>query len=189
METQQILIVVTGPESSGKTTLAKQLALHLNAYQVEEFSRAYLTDLCRPYTEQDVLKIGLGQHESEQAAVQSGAETVVCDTDLTVIKVWSEVRYGTAPAIINELLIKASPRFYLLMRPDLPWMPDPLRENPDDRKKLFERYVTLLQEMGADFSVIDGTEDLRLDNALNALKARSRVMPQTGAGDGQDACK
>ena len=50
-------IAITGPESTGKSMLAQQLADHYHTLWVPEFARDYLTSLNRPYEEDDILYI------------------------------------------------------------------------------------------------------------------------------------
>jgi len=167
----QRIIAIIGPESTGKTTLATQLAAHFDADLVQEYAREYLANLNRPYQEHDLLLIARGQFEREQQIIADGNPTVICDTDLLVMQVWSEVRYDVAQPAITDMIPLQRERFYLLMRPDLPWEPDPLRENPDDREHLFERYEELLNTLALPYAIVDGTGDNRFKNALNAISA------------------
>ncbi len=169
MGREPLIIAIVGPESTGKTTLAQQLALHLDGVLAEEYSREYLHSIGRPYLEEDLVAVAEGQFRNEQRALQMGRPIVVCDTDLTVIRVWSEVRYGRLDHRIEELLRKQPPRIHLLTAPDLAWEPDPLRENPHDRAALFDRYEHVLKGMGSRFHVISGFGEARLQHALSAL--------------------
>lgn len=169
MGREPLIIAVVGPESTGKTTLAEQLALHFGGVLAEEYSREYLHSIGRPYLEEDLVAIAEGQFRNEQRALRMGKPIVVCDTDLTVIRVWSEVRYGRLDHRIEELLRKQPPRIHLLTAPDLAWEPDPLRENPHDRAALFDRYEHVLKGMGSRFHVISGFGEARLQHALSAL--------------------
>lgn len=148
------ILVTTGPESSGKTTLATQLSAGLRAPLVTEASREYLTDLYlrKPdarYDQQDLLEIARMQHAREQQALQAQPQWLVCDTDLLVIVIWSEVRFGNCePALLQmfEEALTTGKRTYLLCDPGIPWQPDPLRENPQDREWLFGLYQHRLQQ-------------------------------------------
>ena len=92
-------IIVTGPESSGKTTLCKALSEHYNLPFTKEFAREYLTDLGKNYLQEDLLKIAVGQLKSEQ-------NTQLLDTDLITIKIWSEYKYGNCDKWILEQIEK-----------------------------------------------------------------------------------
>src|SRR5690606_21267744 len=100
------IVATTGPEYSGKTTLAQALSVELAAPLVLEASRDYLTALYTQqpgtsYTEDDLLAIARLQLQREQEALAAGPRHLICDTDLLVILIWSEVRYGRCtPALL-----------------------------------------------------------------------------------------
>lgn len=163
-------IVITGPESSGKTTLARQLAQHLKTQAVEEYAREFLSRLGRPYVEADLEVIAKGQLANEEAAAGSDREILILDTSLEVIKIWSEVRFGRVAPWILEALQKHRRDFYLLCQPDLPWEFDPLRENPNDRWMLYERYERELKSMQVPFATVSGHGAQRLKYAVEHLR-------------------
>ena len=163
-------IVITGPESSGKTTLARQLAQHLKTQAVEEYAREYLNQLARPYVEADLEAIAKGQLAQEQAINTHESGILIIDTSLEVIKIWSEVRFGRVAPWILEALKKHRRDFYLLCQPDLPWEFDPLRENPNDRWLLYERYERELKSMQVPFATISGMGEQRFENAVLELQ-------------------
>lgn len=162
-------IVITGPESSGKTTLVGQLAQHLKTPAVEEYAREFLNQLQRPYTEADLLEIAKGQWAQEQAFENSNREMLILDTSLEVIKIWSEVRFQRVDPWILEILQKDKKDFYLLCQPDLPWEFDPLRENPRDRWLLYELYENELKSMKVPFATVSGFGEQRFINAFEKL--------------------
>lgn len=173
-----LVICVTGPESTGKTTLAGQLARALGAPLVREMARELLarsTAVPAPhnepsYTSADVLAIAEAQFTAEQEALRSGAPVIVADTDLTVIQVWWEEKYGALHPWIAARLAERSMRRYLLTLPDLPWEPDPLRESRFDRERLLVRYRAILAESGFPVAEIGGSGAQRLETALQALR-------------------
>ncbi len=162
-------IVLTGPESSGKTTLAKSLAHVLQTTLVPEFSRPYLESLGRPYIYNDLKSIGLGQQCWEDwYMLHSTNSCVVCDTDWTVIRIWELFQYGTIQATQFKLL---SPNtHYFLCAPDIPWVADDLRESPSDRDTLFVLYEQLLREHQAAFTILRGDPPHRLKTALAIIQ-------------------
>ena len=123
-------IVITGPESSGKTTLTKALAKELNMGYTEEYAREYLNNNSN-YSQKDLLLIAQGQLLEEKANLNP---TAIHDTDLITIKIWSEYKYNYCdPWIINQIeQQKSENRLYLLCKPDIIWEIDPLRENPSN---------------------------------------------------------
>ena len=157
-------IIVTGPESSGKTTICKRLSNYYNIPFAEEYSRIYLNSLQRDYTQEDLLEIAKGQLKSNQ-------ENQICDTDLITIKIWSEYKYGNCNNWILEQIEKQKTenRFYLLCNPDIPWEADPLRENPTNREELFEIYKEEIEELGHNYSIIEGEE--RIKNSISKISS------------------
>lgn len=164
-----LVICITGAECTGKTTLAGHLAGWLQAPLVAEAAREYLTP-GRPYQQSDVLAIARAQLAAEQAALEQGAPVVVADTDLTVIQVWWEEKYGTLDPWLTAALAGRSERRYLLPRPDLPWVFDPLRESPEDRERLHERYRQLLAADGFPFAEVEGVDEGRLGAARRIVQ-------------------
>lgn len=164
-----LTILVTGPESSGKSTLARALAGTTDGYYVPERARTYLTALDRPYTAADLPRIWQQQAAAEDTARASSAALVFCDTGPFVLAVWAEVKYGVVPHPIADALRTRWYDLVLLCAPDLPWEPDPLREAPDPnvRAALFTRYAELLDEQPAPVAIIRGEN--RLATALGAV--------------------
>lgn len=181
-------IVVTGPESTGKTALAEALAKRAGALWVPEFARYYVAHLGRPYERNDLKMIGLGQKMwedwyavfSDQSLPKRRA--LICDTDWTVLHIWEHYRFAQnridlplpndAPTALWQTGY-GSPDLadlYLLCRPDFPWQPDPLRENPDERDVLFNMYDRLLRGCNAKFIILSGDHEARLQTALAAVR-------------------
>ena len=162
-------IAITGPESSGKTTLARALAAHFGVPWVPEFAREYLKDLDRPYVKEDLLRIAEGQLEAERRIASGRPSMLVCDTDLLVIRIWSQEKFGRVDPRLEELVDGTEYHRTLLCRPDLPWDPDPLRENPLDRDRLFGLYEQELNALGRTCAVIQGERTERLHRAVHAV--------------------
>jgi len=148
-------IVLTGPESSGKTTIAQRLAMDFNAPLVPEYARTYLNQLKRPYQKSDLWKIAQGQQASEKTAATAHLHYLFCDTDLWTILIWSEEKYGKVDARIIEALNQQKTNLYLLLQPTLPWAYDPQRENPTDRDRLFRIYRNKLRKHRQPYLEID----------------------------------
>lgn len=162
-------IILTGPESTGKSTLARKLADHFRVPLVKEFAREYLDCLGRDYEFEDLKRIAQGQLALEQAAIDS-APFVIVDSDLITLKIWSEVKYQKIEDWILSNLHWNQDAIYLLCKPDLPWQPDPQREHPHFRKELFEIYQKELTDLRRKYHVIEGMGELRF------AKAREKVM-------------
>ncbi|HOI87874.1 MAG TPA: ATP-binding protein, partial [Lentimicrobium sp.] len=97
-------IAITGPESTGKSWLAKHLSAHFGEPWVPEFSRAYLSRLSHPYTFNDVLRISRGQYRTEERMAAKADSYLFCDTDFLVTHIWCMVKYGRSHPCIDHML-------------------------------------------------------------------------------------
>ena len=158
--------IITGPESSGKTTLCKALSKHFNIPFAKEYARGYINKLEREYTQNDLLSIAKGQLESELSSQ-------LLDTDLITIKIWSEYKYESCDKWILDQIEKQKTenRFYLLCSPDIPWQADNQRENPNDREDIFKIYKQKLENLDHDYFIVEGEN--RTDNSI--LKISSLI--------------
>ena len=168
-------IVVTGPECTGKTTLATQLATHFGGILVPEYARTYLDNLPQPYTVDDLTRIAEGQWQAIADAQKHATSYLICDTDLRVIRIWSIWKYGVCDATIDAQIAAFKPHLYLLCAPDLPYQLDPLRENPDDLDALYLRYEQDLVADAQPFVCISGFGESRLQSAIAAISAIMRA--------------
>ncbi len=170
-------VVVTGPESTGKTILAEALAASLHIGWIPEFARYYIAHLGRLYDRNDLKMIGLGQKNWENWHTQllsrsAEKQVLLCDTDWTVLQIWEQYRfqptgdfewqkgYGTYQ----------NADLYLLCVPDFPWQPDPLREHPEERDTLYTMYENLLREHNANYVTLSGEHETRAQTALAAIR-------------------
>lgn len=168
-----IKVAITGPEASGKSELAQQLAHYYSTSYAPEFARTYLEGLPRKYNIEDLDKITLGQINEEESAIVRADEICFFDTDMLVMQVWSSFRFDKISPVIERALSERSYDFWLLCKPDLPWKDDPLRESPDqeERDELFNIYHNLLSENHPkDFSVIEGFGTDRFRKALSVVQ-------------------
>ena len=161
-------IIITGPESSGKTTLCKALSEHYKIPFTKEFARKYLSDLGKSYLQEDLLEIAKGQFKHEQLTSKK-QQISLQDTDLITLKIWSNYKYGNCNNwIINQIeKQKVKNRFYLLCKPDITWQADIQRENPNDRNELFEIHKEELEHLGHKYFIIEGEE--RLQQAIQKI--------------------
>lgn len=162
-------IAITGPESTGKSWLAENLAASYQTIWVREYAREYLAGINRHYEEEDILKIARGQRQLEQESETMAHGFLFSDTEMLVTKIWSEVKYGSChPWILNEFAHQDYD-LYLLCDIDLPWEYDPLREHPDQRQFLFDYYHKELTIHNFPFCIINGSGLQRLDNAIKCI--------------------
>ena len=138
---------------------------------VPEYARSYLENINRPYVEDDLLSIAHGQIESEDKLLPSASNILVCDTDLYVLKVWSEHKYHRCDKWIMEQIAKRKYDLYLLTYIDIDWGEDPQREYPSVamRTYFYNIYLDLIQNSNVPWVDIRGDENTRLKNALRAI--------------------
>lgn len=166
-------ILILGPESTGKSTLAEKLAKHFAEPWVPEVAREYLELLDRPYAYEDLLQIGRQQMQLEDELAGAAKNYLFCDTDLRVIQVWSQHRYGKVDPWVLQEMEQRTYDLILLCAIDLPWQADPLREHPDlgIREQLFEQYLEITQQSGIPFRIISGDASARLTTSVEAIHA------------------
>jgi len=172
-------VAITGPESTGKSTLAEKLAAHYQAVWVPEYARDYIGRLDRPYTIEDIEAIAHGQLALEAQAQTKHVPLLFADTDLLVLKIWTEHAFGYCPAWIAEKLQEQDYNLYLLMGVDLPWEPDPQREHPHLRQYFYDWYKSELQALGVPFAEISGQHEARLQLAciqVDALRQAHNLL-------------
>lgn len=158
-------IILTGPECSGKTWLAKKLAYQLDFQYFPEYAVEYLERKNGEYDIEDLSKIATAQ-ENQRAV--SRTSTSIYDTGALVLKIWAMVKFREQPIAIKAYLEREKENaIYLLCRPDIPWQQDEhgQRENPDDREDLFDLYHEELTRMNVPFFVIEGKGRLNLSMA------------------------
>lgn len=162
-------VCVIGPECTGKTVLSEALAKSLNTVWVEEYARAYLNRLHKPYEEADLLKIAHGQLRMEDEWIIDANKVLICDTNLYVIKVWSEFKYGRCDQKILDLINERKYDLYLLTYIDIAWTADPLREHPDRREELYNIYLREMKNQAVPFIEVKGSKEQRLNSSLAAI--------------------
>lgn len=167
-------LAIVGAESSGKTTLAQDLAQALGAPWLPEYARDYLAGRSGGgYTLEDVVAIAESQRAGEAMPARwrgpPGGDWLVCDTNALVCKVWAEVRYGHCPPAIMAAWPAADYALHVLPRPDMPWQPDPLREHPAQREVLFECYRAALEAAAVPYLIVAGSPVERVASVVAAL--------------------
>ena len=161
-----IRIAITGPESSGKSTLCQALSKHYEVEYIPEFARSYLEKNNGVYIQTDLDEIGKGQLDLIQS---SKAEMVISDTDFSVLEIWSQYKYNETSKLIQDLARKKLFDLHILCTPDIPWEEDPLRENPDNRDELFELYLNALKKHEKNFTVVSGAHSERVEKSLKSI--------------------
>lgn len=164
-------IAIIGPESTGKTILARELADHFKSEWIPEYARNYVEKLASPYNYNDVCKIALEQIRIETSYNNNGSknELVFFDTELIITKVWFEYKYKKIPDFLKNYMTSNSCDFYLLCKPDIEWQPDAVREHGHDRDFFFNWYKKEIESKGKPYYIVSGTGKSRTQNAINAI--------------------
>ncbi|MEO5996216.1 MAG: ATP-binding protein [Chitinophagaceae bacterium] len=165
-------IVIIGPESTGKSTLAMELAQHYQTVWVEEYARRYLLKNGMNYTYDDLLTIAKGQVELEEEAARNiKNEMLFIDTDMYVMKVWCEFVFSKCHTWILNQVVQQNYDLYLLCNTDLPWVKDELREYPDleNRELLYHIYKDIMINQSVPWIDISGNYTQRLKKAIQGI--------------------
>lgn len=169
-----IKVVLFGPESTGKTTLAQQLARYYNTVWVPEYAREYLQNKWnnerKTCEDHDLLPIARGQMKLENELAKKADKVLICDTDLLETKVYSEEYYG---GFVDPKLDKAAQEnsydLYFLSYIDTPWEADDLRDRPEQRLEMFQAFENTLKKNNRPYILLKGDKQVRLKTAVKAI--------------------
>lgn len=169
-----IKIVLFGPECTGKTTLAKQLAEHYNTLWVPEFSREYAEEKLlknEELTKGDVLPIAIGQMQLENNYSEKATNVLFCDTNLLETQLYSEMIYnGFCPNTVKHYAASNTYDLYILTTADIPWEEDQIRSSLDKRNQMFIEFKNVLDNMSLPYIIVSGNKELRLSKAINHIE-------------------
>lgn len=180
--TKIIKIALFGPESTGKTTLAKQLADYYKTEWVPEYAREYLQEkwdvhqqIC---TIDDMLPIALGQTKLENESALIANKYLFCDTNLLVTKVFSEVYYDYCDPLLDQAAREHEYDLFFLTDIDVPWEKDDLRDSPEGRESVFAIFKQSLIDNKKPFVILSGDKKLRLKKAIAIINdlAKAKEM-------------
>lgn len=170
MKTSPKIIVITGAESTGKSTLTKALAEYFNVPYIHEIAREYVEELDRDYDYCDVEKIARIQVEHFNKIQNTNVPYIFIDTWLLNTKVWFEEVFGKTPNWLLPEIHKIKVDLYLICDIDLPWIYDPVRENGGERREFLQKkYIENIKELDFKYEIVQGKNEVRFHNALEFL--------------------
>ena len=164
-----IRVVLTGSESTGKTTLATQLAEYYEAVLVPEFVREYAAKKGAPLDFNDHGPIAKGQMALEDAAIATNPRLIIQDTDLLSTFVYCDHYFGKCPPWIAEKAAERRPDLYLVCGIDIPWIADGVRDRGHMREEMQGLFRGAVIRSGAPFVRIVGGPDARFRLATEAI--------------------
>lgn len=164
-------VCVFGPESSGKSTLVRELATHFQTVYAWEYARPLLDPKGGQCDYDDIARIARGQKAIEQAMARHANRVLFCDTNLLLTTIWSDVLFGCCPREVEVAAAKQQYDLTLLLGVDVPWVNDNQRYFPNqvDRESFFARCRERLDEQRRPYVVIEGDWDARFESAVAAV--------------------
>jgi nicotinamide riboside kinase len=160
-------IAITGPESSGKTTLCRLLSDYFKVPFISEYARTFLENTSGAYQQSDLDFIA---KEHLKNILTSTHSVSISDTDFSVLEIWSEYKFKNSSKLIKELAGKDLFGLHILCRPDIPWEADKLRENEHSRLYLFDLYKASLTMHRKNFIVVDGSVENRTKKSIKFIE-------------------
>ncbi len=163
-------ICVFGPESTGKSTLTKQLAAYFGCPYVDEYAETVIRSKNGDIVFEDMELIVKGHHQSIQHAMSQLPPILFVDTDAIASKIWSNELFGKESPLIEEYISKQYFTHYLLLDVDLPWQDDIHRYRPDNRKDFFAKCQQELVSRGKNYTIVTGTGEERKNNSISFVE-------------------
>jgi NadR type nicotinamide-nucleotide adenylyltransferase len=168
-----VKVVLTGPESTGKSTIAKKLAQHFKTVWVKEFLREFAEEKYsknQPLVYTDNLLIAEGQIKLEQEAIKDAKKYIFCDTDILQTVIYSHEYYNKVQQKLEKKLQSSNTDLYILLNLDVSWEEDHLRDKPNDRSRMFKIFEDTLIKFNKKYIILEGKGDIRLQNAINIVE-------------------
>ena len=173
LQSEIIKIAMYGPESTGKTTLASQLAEVFNTIWIPEFARDYLQDkwdlkqeIC---SQEDLIPIAIGQIKLENEALSQATKFLFCDTNSLVTKVFSDIYYNSCDPILDQAALVHDYDLIFLTDVDIKWEPDDIRDKPDDRETTFATFEKTIKQFKKPYIKLSGNKEERLEKATKII--------------------
>jgi NadR type nicotinamide-nucleotide adenylyltransferase len=162
-------VAIVGAESTGKTTLAGQLARYYRTVWAEEYGRVYLDMKNAPCELEDISRIARGHIENEDRLAREADRVLILDTELIITTLWSEHFFGECPDWVRREAARRRYDLYLLTANDVPWVEDPQRVGPESRDTFYERVRRELESGDRRYEIISGAREQRFERAVRAI--------------------
>ncbi|MEQ8350465.1 MAG: AAA family ATPase [Leptospiraceae bacterium] len=162
-------IVITGAESTGKTTTARHLANRFHTQWAHEYAREYLDHMGRFVEKDDIPSIAQGQMALEDRVQQMANRIYFCDTDLMATRIYSEHYFAECPSFIPDELSRRLGDFYIFLDTDIPWVSDPQRDAGHLRTEFRQRFIDELKRYDVEYAIIGGSFTERLNESVNTV--------------------
>ena len=170
MKNKPKIIVITGAESTGKSTLSRALAKYFDVPFLSEYARDYIQDLERDYTYSDVEYIAKQQIDQLDKQLAENHSIIILDTWLLITKVWFEVVFNSVPTWLEKKIQETPIDICLVCDTDLPWIADKVRENGGENRELLQqRYIEEIKKSGFKYELISGVGDDRTVKAIQYI--------------------
>lgn len=170
-------ICLFGPESTGKSTLAKKLASHFNTHWVPEYAQSWMHYRRGQVALEDMPVIVKGQLASEASLLKQANRYLFCDTDVLTSILWSEELFGQVEDCLWQFVAKNHYDLTLLCSSDVPWVDDLHRLRPNNRQQFFERCQQILEKYQRPYTVLSGSWDERWEQALQKIVTEDVLDP------------
>ena len=163
-------VCIFGPESCGKTTLARALAERYGTIMVPEYARTHLDSQNGDISQKDIPLIAKGHLASEKALLKHANRMAFLDTDLLLTTIWSRWLYDDCPEWIQREALDRSADLYILVGIDTPWVDDGVRYLPTERQSFLERCHDVLTSAGKPFVFVEGSHHDRMASVEVAIR-------------------
>ncbi len=163
--------MITGAESTGKSTLTEGLANYFGVPYIPEIARSYVEQLNRKYAFDDVENIARLQVKMLHDSIKNGDPLIFMDTWLIITKIWFEVVFGIVPEWIEKEIESTRIDLFLICDTDIPWIADPVRENGGENRIILQnKYIDEFKKHNFNYSIVSGLNEVRLTNAIHCVK-------------------
>lgn len=160
-----------GPESTGKTSTAEEVARRLQGGVVPEVSREFLTEIGLNYSFEDIIEIAKQQFTKEiEICDLNPYKVIICDTELITIEIWLEFLGYEVPNWISTFIHQSTYDKYFLFDIDIPWVSDGLRNNEHDRDSLLNQFKKKLNYYNKNWELVSGIGEVRILSVLQSIQ-------------------